>query len=411
MLEGRDIVCVSFVTWDDHWGTSQQLMSRLAKKNRVFFMDQPISPLSFVTGVRKRSAVWQQFKRWLSGPRKVADNVWAGSPPPVLPFRTNRLVNAINAALIRRWLRTATRKLGFNSPIFWNFEPGLPDLGRGVKPSLSVFHCVDDFSAIPYWWHNSANQMALEAKCCRESDVVICTGRNLVESRRQYNGNIHFVPEGADVEAFGAATSEAVPVPEGMAALPNPVIGYVGVIDFRLDVPLIEYMAEVHPEWSFALVGPMKGDTLDMTKLRSLANVHFFGRQKLEDVPAYVKGMDVCLIPYVLNDYTHHIFPLKLYEYMAAGKPIVASAMSEMLHYEGEEMALGRSPEDFLAKVENALNSDSPERAGSRQRKARSESWDHRVEAASVIIEPMLGDRSKAVPATGQASSSAAAGG
>lgn len=395
MLEDRDIVCVSFVTWDDHWGTSQQQMSRLAKKNRVFFMDQPISPLSFVTGVRSRRAVWTQFKRWLSGPRKVADNVWAGAPPPILPFRTNRFVNAINAAVIRRWLGRSVRRLGFADVIYWNFEPGLPGLGDGVKPALSVFHCVDDFSAIPYWWHSGASQTRLEAQCCRESDVVICTGRKLVESRRHYNANIHFVPEGADVASFLASASDGVSVPAGMGALPKPVIGYVGVIDFRLDVPLLEFMAQQRPAWSFALVGPMKGDTLDMAKLKSLPNVHFFGRQKLEDVPAFVKGMDVGTIPYVLNDYTHHIFPLKLYEYMAAGKPDVASAMEEMLPYEGDELAIGRSPEDFLAKVEAAYTSDTEEKRAARRMKAMHESWDDRVEQVSAIIEPLLKERER----------------
>jgi glycosyltransferase involved in cell wall biosynthesis len=175
-----------------------------------------------------------------------------------------------------------------------------------------------------------------------------------------------------------------------MAALPGKVVGYVGVIDFRLDVDLIAYMAERHPEWSVALVGPMKGDTQDLTRLRSLRNVHFLGRQPLEAVPAFVKGMDVCLIPYVLNDYTHHIFPLKLYEYMAAGKPNVATAMEEMIPYEGAEMAIGRSREDFLGKVEAALATDSPERAAARREAARHESWDDRVEQVSAIIAPLL---------------------
>ncbi len=411
MIEGRDIVCVSFVTWDDHWGTSQQLMSRLAKSNRVFFVDQPISPLSFVTGVRKRSAVWQQFKRWLSGPRVVAPNVWAGAPPPVIPFRTNTIINRMNAALIRRWMRTSLKKLGFTDTVYWNFEPGLPGLAAGAKPALAVFHCVDDFSAIPYWWHNSGNQMGLEEACCKESDVVVCTGRNLVESRRKFNANIHFVPEGADVQAFAAAAAGEVPPPASMAALPGRIIGYVGVIDFRLDVPLIEFMASKHPEWSFALVGPVKGDTMDLAGLRALSNVHFLGRQQLDDVPAFVKAMDVTLIPYVLNDYTHHIFPLKLYEYMAAGKPIVSSAMSEMLHYEGDEMAIGRTPEDFLAKVEAAIAEDSPERQAARIAKASTESWDARVEEVSEILEPLL--RGRAVhraPAVVSPTSSAAGG-
>jgi glycosyltransferase involved in cell wall biosynthesis len=198
------------------------------------------------------------------------------------------------------------------------------------------------------------------------------------------------VPEGADVGAFIAASSPDAAVPAAMAALPGKVIGYVGVIDFRLDTELIAYMARKRPAWSFALVGPMKGDTQDMSGLEALPNVHFLGRQNLEDVPTFVKGMDVCLIPYVLNDYTHHIFPLKLYEYMAAGKPIVASAMYEMLAYEGDEMALGRSPDDFLAKVDGAIAEDSPQRIASRQAAAAHQSWDDRIEEVSAILEPML---------------------
>jgi glycosyltransferase involved in cell wall biosynthesis len=411
MLEGRDIVCVSFVTWDDHWGTSQQQMSRLARKNRVFFVDQPISPLSLLTGVRRRSAVWRQFRRWLRGPRQVAENVWAGAPPPILPFRTNRVVNAVNAAIIRRWLRRCVRRLAFENAIYWNFEPGLPGLGSAVRPALSVFHCVDDFSAIPYWWHNSSNQMRLEERCCRESDVVICTGRKLVESRRVFNNNIHFVPEGADVAAFLAAASNDVDVARSIGSLPGKVIGYVGVIDFRLDVDLIAHLAAQRPEWSFALVGPAKGDTQDLSRLQAMPNVHFLGRQALEAVPAFVKGMDVCLIPYVLNDYTHHIFPLKLYEYMAAGKPIVSTAMEEMLPYEGDEMSIGRTPSEFLAKVDEALATDSPERAERRRLAARHESWDDRVEQVSAIIQPLLEVSGRGKPTPAASSASAMAGG
>jgi glycosyltransferase involved in cell wall biosynthesis len=118
--------------------------------------------------------------------------------------------------------------------------------------------------------------------------------------------------------------------------------------------------------------------------------VHFFGNRDIEELPAYIKAMDVCLIPYVLNDYTHHIFPLKLYEYMAAGKPIVATDMEEMRPYAGDEMTIARSNDDFLAAVEDAMAQDSPERAAARQDTARHESWDDRVEQVSAILAPML---------------------
>jgi hypothetical protein len=309
MIRGNDIVCLSFVTWDDHWGTPQQQMSRLARGNRVLFVDQPVSLLSFLTGIRSRSAVARQFRRWLGGPRKVMANVWAAAPPPVLPMRYHRLPNAINAWILRRWLKRTARRLGMQSPIFWNFQPGLPGIGRAVSPRLSIYHCVDDFASVPHWWNPGDNVRAREEECCREANLVICTGRKLVEARRHLNPNVHFVPEGADVALFETASDRSTAVPADAADLPRPVIGYIGVIDFRLDVPLIERIAAERPGATIMLVGPVKSDAEELARLRAMPNVRFYGSRPIEQLPAYLKAMDVCLIPYVLNDYTHHIFP------------------------------------------------------------------------------------------------------
>ena len=397
MIKGRDIVCTSFVTWDDHWGTPQQLMNRLAEHNRIFFVDQPVSPLSFVTGIRRRGAVAEQLRRWRGGYREVAPNVYAGAPPPVLPLRYNLIANAINAFMLRRWLERQTKRIGFADPIYWNFQPSMPDLGRAVQPALSVYHCVDDFASVPHWWNPASSVRARERECCIEADVVVCTGRNLVESRRQFNPNIHFVPEGADVSLFATAALSETVIPDDIAKLPRKVIGYIGVIDFRLDVPLIARMAAARPDYSFALVGPVKSDTQDLEAVRELPNVHFFGNRPIAALPSYIKAMDVCLIPYVLNDYTHHIFPLKLYEYMAAGKPIVATDMAEMRPYAGEEMAIATTHDAFLAAVDDAIAQDSPERAAARQVTAQGESWDDRIEQICAIIEPMLEKRVRPV--------------
>lgn len=398
MIEGRDIVCMSFVTWDDHWGTPQQQMSRLAERNRIFFVDQPVSPLSFATGIRRRGAVAEQIKRWRGGYREVAKNVFAGAPPPVLPLRYNRTANAINAFVLRRWLARQTKRLGFRDPIYWNFQPSLPGLASAVRPALSVYHCVDDFASVPHWWNPASSVRARERECCLEADVVICTGRKLAESRRQFNPNIHFVPEGADVGLFASAARAETAIPDDIAKLPGKVVGYIGVIDFRLDVALLARIARERPQYSIALVGPVKSDTHDLQALRELPNVHFFGNRPIEVLPGYIKAMDVCLIPYVLNDYTHHIFPLKLYEYMAAGKPIVATDMEEMRPYAGDEMAIATTHGAFLAAIDEAIVLDSPERAAARQATAQGESWDDRVERVSAILGPLLGER--ASPAT-----------
>jgi glycosyltransferase involved in cell wall biosynthesis len=386
MIEGRDIVCVSFVTWDDHWGTPQQLMSRLAKRNRVLYVDQAISPLSFVTGIRSRGAVMRQLRRWRQGYREVATNVYAAAPPPILPLRSFKPVNAINAFILRRWLRRQTGRLGFRHPIVWNFQPLAPHVAVAVDPALTLFHCVDEYAAVPHWWHSSAAAAAREAECCRESDIVICVGRGLTAARQKLNSNTHFVPNAADVAHFATALRPDLPIPDDIADLDGRVIGYIGVVDFRFDSGLLSYLARERPDWSFAIVGPVKGGARGLDALRALPNVRFLGNKPIEVLPAYARRMDVCLLPYVIDGFTSYIFPLKLYEYMAAGKPIVSTDLNEMRPYAGGGLTIARGRDEFLRAIEHELEADSDERAAARERASRAHSWDHRLEEISALI-------------------------
>ena len=403
MIEGRDIVCLALVAWDEHWGITQQLMSRLARRNRVFVVDLPVSPLSFFTGMRKRQAVWRQLRRSRQHHREVSNNVLVGSPPPILPLRYNKAVNAANALIMRRWLARQVGQIGFKDPIFWNFQPCFPGVGLAVQPSLSVYHCVDDFASLPHWWNRPSDVRVRETECCREADVVICTGVRLLESRRHLNPNIHFVPNGADVDLFATATRPETKVPDDIAGLPGKLVGFVGVIDFRLDVELLAYLATRQPDWSLVLVGPVKGDAGDMSELRKLPNVHLLGHRPVPELPAYIKAMDVCLIPYVPNEFTRHIFPLKLYEYMAAGKPVVATDMEEIRGSGGDTITITRSNEEFHRAVVDAIASDSPDRVTRRLHLARGNSWDRRVEQVSEIIGPMLRDAGRTAQEAGAA--------
>jgi glycosyltransferase involved in cell wall biosynthesis len=394
MITGRDIVCASFGNWGDMSETPHHLMTRLARENRVLFVNQPVSPLSFASRMVKPREFAGRLTSWRHGARSVGTNIWEATPPPIIPRRTNKLVSSINAAYVRRWVVRQARALGFREAIYWNFQPWMPGLGRALNPAVSVYYCVDDFASAPYWWNPGASVRAREEECCREADLVVCTGRQLVEKKRPFNPNVAFMPEGADVDAYIDATRDATPVPDDLSRLPGKVIGYVGAINWRLDSRIILHMAEREPGWSFVLIGPVWGDLPDAERLRAASNVYFLGPKPASALPSYCKGMDVCLIPYVLNEYTHHIFPLKLYEYMAAGKPMVSTDMAEMRPYEGENLAIGRSPEEFHTAVRRALEEDSEQRATERQTSARNESWDARVEQLSELVAPFLRARS-----------------
>jgi glycosyltransferase involved in cell wall biosynthesis len=263
----------------------------------------------------------------------------------------------------------------------------MPGIGAALKPSLMLYHCVDDFAGAPFWWKQEKSMRAREAESCREADLIICTGRKLVEERRKYTSQIYFVGEGADVPLFSRAGDPATAIPDDIATLPGKIVGYIGVIDFRLDADLLKYMAEREPNWSIAIVGPVHGDAPDIIELKALPNVHFFGNRQIEDLPRYLKAFNVCMIPYILNDFTHHIFPLKLYEYMASGRPIVATAMAEMLPMAGPELTIGYSKESFHGAVRDAIAEDTSEKRTARRTASEQHSWGHRVEEISAIIE------------------------
>lgn len=403
VIEGRDIVCLSFVGWDDYWGTAQQLMSRFAARNRVLFVNPPVSAFSFFTESRGAGYAWQRLRQWLKGPRLVAPNVYAATPPPALPFRYRRLTNRVNSVIMGRWLRKQAAGLGFRNPIVWSFLPSMPPrIGSSLRPALSVYHCVDDFASVPHWWNAATDVRARDAECCTEADVVLCTGRQLAEARRSLNSRVNVVLNGADVELFSRAVSPETNAPADIASISRPVVGFSGVIDFRFDTALLTELALRRPDWSIALVGhtaPGGGATdgkgrvlsgIDLSGLLALPNVHLLGWKPIEALPGYLKGMDVCLIPYVRSEFTRHIFPLKLFEYMAAGKPIVATDLEELLPYAGHSLTLAGTPSEFHDAIVNAIEDAPAAFSSERAELVQGHSWDKRVEQIDGILGPLL---------------------
>ncbi|HWO93360.1 MAG TPA: oligosaccharide flippase family protein [Dehalococcoidia bacterium] len=384
-LEGRDIVCLSFSAWDDHWGTPQQLISRLGKRNRILYVEPPVSPMSFFTGLRRKSFVWQRLRYSRVGPRHVDAGIWVAAPPMALPLRYTRPVSRANALIMRRWLAKQVEELGLRDVILWNFQPLMAGVAGAVNPALTIYHCVDDFTSVPKWWNRARDVQAREMECCLEADLVVCTGRELTNSRRVWNPRTHFVPNGADVELFAKASSPEIPVDPALSGIPGKVLLFLGVMDFRLDVDLLEYVARRAPHWSLVMVGLVKGD-VDLSRLTSLPNVHLVDWQPPERLPGFLKSSDVCLIPYVTSQHTNHVFPLKLFEYLAAGKPVVATALKELAFFEGDLVRLADSPEAFFEAIEIALEADSPQLADCRRLVARHNSWEHRIQALSELI-------------------------
>jgi exopolysaccharide biosynthesis WecB/TagA/CpsF family protein len=382
MMRGRDIVCMSSLDWDAHWTSKQQIMHRLAETNRVLYVEEPVTALAPL----KVPSRWSRWKAVVPELRKAQPGLWVLTPPPVSPFgNMYPWVNEANQRILGGYVNWAVRKIGMRDTILWTYLPGSIDLIDHVHPAAVVYHCVDEHSAFPGFIKPEVVK-AYDDELTRRADLVLTSAENLLLSRKHLNANIHRIRHAADVGLFATALDPALPVPADIAAIPQPRIGVVGVNDERLDLDAIEALSAADPSWQIVLVGPVVPGDVDEDRLHALANVHLLGGKPVSELPAYLKGLDVALIPYRLNELSRNIFPLKLYEYLAAGIPVVAAALPELAPFAGE-VALAAAPTDYPRLVREALAADSPEARAARAAAVAGETWEKRVEEMSDLVE------------------------
>ena len=394
MLRGKDIVCVSSLDWGAMWTSKQQIMHRLAQTNRVLYVEEPVTMLAPL----KVPARW---RRWAAtAPRlgRVDAGLWTLTPPPLLPFGNLRpAVNQANQGVLAHYIRWALDRLYFDEDyIFWTYLPAsvrLLDRLRGAaasgrRQSLVVYHCVDEHSAFPGFVSPEVVK-AYDDELTRRADLVITTSENLRRSREALNANTYTVLNAADVEVFNRALDPDLALPADLAVIPAPRLGVVGMHDSRLDLDALEALALADPSWHVVLIGPLKSGQVDEARLRSHPNIHLLGEKPRADLPGYLKGMAVALVPYRANDLTRNIFPLKLFEYLAAGVPVVVGGLPELERYAGTIGVAGR-PEDYPELVRQALSTDTPERRAARVALAARNTWDHRVDEISGLVEGTL---------------------
>jgi len=403
MLEGFDILAYTYADWRATWSTPQQLATRLAPRNRVLYVDVP---RSFLYRFRPKDP--QGAGQW-DGPRvqEVRENLFVFHPPHVflpvgrLPFPVARATLTLNGRVLGALVRRQMARLGMRRPILWNFSPLHGKAIRAIPRRVTIYDVCDEWANyVPY---PSGKRVILwtDRELCAEADLVFVGTENGKALREGINPELHVVHHGADYEHFARATDPRTVVPADIAGLPRPVIGAVGVIDpERFDAGLLLYLAEQRPSWSFVIVGPARAG-MDLRPLRTRANIHLLGNRAIEALPACLKGMDVTLIPYKVNEATRNIYPLKLQEYLAAGKPVVSAALPSVCAYD-HVVQTATSHHDFLRKIEECLvDPHGPARVQARQAVARANSWDQRLTEKSAHILRLLETPRKAAVFTG----------
>ena len=388
-----DLLILSTQDWDalptrkHHWARKFA-----ARGNRVLYVEQQMHWLGWLADLRSQfGRAW----RCLYGPRQVSERLWVFTLPLVPPFFQMFLViNALNNWFLVPVLRWALRRIGFRDIVLWAYTLHAAGLVGRLGERLVVYECVDEFSAAR-GLVRGGTVTALEKQLLHLSDSVIVTHPSLLQSKTVRDRSPVLVPNGADVTHFARAGGPAIQPAAAVAALPRPVVGFHGWIQYWIDFDLIAYAARSHPEWSFALIGPIE-PLARVDKVRGLANVHFLGKQPYEHMPEFLAGFDVCINPFVLDKLADSVSPIKLYEYLASGKPVVSVDMPAAREF-SDMIELVRTPEQFVHALEDILSRAQDRtvaaEATARQQAVSSFSWDARFQQVNDLLQEALSER------------------
>jgi glycosyltransferase involved in cell wall biosynthesis len=381
-LCGETILCLATQAWDAHWTPVQQVMSRLAPDNQVIYVE-PFQPL-----VRRLvNRLSRSGRLRLSTPylREVSPKLFVYRPDfPYLPFHLKSpLIAAANAPMYRAEISSLLKRFGSTRPWLWAFfAQSLSVLD--LKFEHVLYDCVDDW---PAFFPNPREKKLvahIDETLCRRAELVFVGSEPLKEKKASFNPKMFVVNHAADVGHFGKAADPETKIPADLERIPHPRIGFVGMMEpVRFDSDLLSRLAS-NPEYHVVIVGGFLGGV--EKSLPNLPNLHKLGMKAMAELPGYLKGMDVCLMPYRLNDATRSIYPLKLHEYMATGKPVVATAIPAVKGFR-ELIYVADDERHFLEQVARALKERDSDMVLRRRACAREHSWDAHVAEKLRIIQ------------------------
>jgi glycosyltransferase involved in cell wall biosynthesis len=356
----RDIVLLATADWDNpFWTNKQHVACQLAARGcRVLYVDS--------LGLRRPSARSQdlarmarRLRRALAAPRRVRPDLHVWSPV-VVPLQQHAAVRTLNRRVLSAALALQLRRLGFTRPLLWTYNPLTPRLLDLDAFAHVVYHCVDDIAAQPGM---PAAVLALaEEQLTRRADIVFATSPRLAETRRLWNPGTHFLPNVADFEHFAQAMAAETVVPADLLRIPGPRLGFIGAISgYKVDFDLLRSIALARRDWSIVLIGKVgEGDPwTDPAKLEGLPNLYQLGPRPYAELPAYLKGMDVALLPSTQNEYTASMFPMKFFEYLAAGRPVVSVDLLALRDF-AAAVTVATSPDGFIAAIDRVLHGQAP---------------------------------------------------
>jgi glycosyltransferase involved in cell wall biosynthesis len=326
-----DLICFSHLRWNFVFQRPQHLLTRCALDRRVFYVEEPL------------------YSEEIEQPRLEMEQ--ASGVTIVVPHVPRGSAESEAVAIQRRLLDDLLARERITQYVAWYYTPMALAFSDHLAPQALVYDCMDELSAFA---HAPASLKALEAELLRRADVVFTGGQSLYEAKRDAHSNVHAFPSSVDVHHFARARGLQAD-PEDQAHIARPRLGFFGVIDERMDLALLAGIAAARPAWQIVMLGPVV--KIDPATLPRAANIHYLGSKKYDELPHYISGWDVALLPFARNDATRFISPTKTPEYMAAGRPVVSTSIRDVVRPYGQQglVRIADTVADFVAACEAAL--------------------------------------------------------
>ena len=376
----KQIVCLATSPWYPIPTRKQQVMSRIPDAEILYF-----DPSATIIAPLRDKTAKPLMTAWKQPGEKVKDNITVYRLPPVLPFFNKcRAINRVNQKNIAKFVREKMKEHGFEKPLLWVYSPVTVDCVDLIPHSGLVYDCVDRHSAYGGLM-NPALVDEMELELAAKTDMTFATAKSLAERLQKAQPEAKFIPNGANFERFFEASKPQL-VPEDMKDIPHPIFGFVGALQSCIEYGYLEAAAKARPDWSFVLIGKEKPG-VDLSALHAMPNVHFLGLKPNEQLPQYLAHFDACLNLFAKSDLSKDVSPLKFYEYLATGRPIVSTKQPDQILQYAPLIEIADSQEEFISACEKSCSDTAPEQIDARIEAGRACSWDSRVAQMCGILE------------------------
>jgi len=357
-----DIVCFSHLRWNFVFQRPQHLLSRFARKHKVLFIEEPIL--------------------YDGDSRFVVEETPSGVSVAVPHLALETPTDAIDTSL-KKLLGELLDSEGVSRFVAWYYTPMMLGWSEHLEPVAVVYDCMDELSA----FKNAPPEMALrEAELLGLADLVFTGGRSLYQAKRTLHDAVYCFPSSIDVAHFSRALTQ-IEEPDDQAGISFPRIGFFGVIDERTDIDLLAQIAGLRPEWQFVMLGPVV--KIDENELPRSSNIHYLGGKSYDELPEYIAGWDVAMMPFAMNDSTRFISPTKTPEYLAAGRAVVSTPVRDVVRSYGDAglVRIAGTPEEFVSAIQAALDEDPNDRRARAREFLETMSWDKTQASMSELID------------------------